>query len=308
MNQRLGLLCGLLALQIALAAALLWRTPADAPGGGPLMAVEAASVAVLRIADGDGEVITLRRRDGGWWLDGAALPADADKVDEVLGKLVGLRAPWPVATTGSAAERFEVTGDDHQRRVELLGDGEQSLAVLFLGTSPGYGRVHGRLDGSDDVYALDIANYEVPVALDDWLDRTLLAADGEVHWVDGAAGWRLERADEGWLLDGAAARQEAVEPVLARLSDLRVLGVLDAAGAGAAFEDRGTVRYQDDAGEHAIAFAFDADEDRYVVSSSRVEGRFTVASYIAEQILVDAAAFEVSDSDPADGDAATEVD
>lgn len=295
MNRRLGLLGGLLVAQIALAVFLLWRTPADAPGEGVLIDVTADAVAALRIEDGDGDAVSLDRDGDGWRLAEAGLPADAGKVDEVIGKLVDLRASWPVATTAGAAERFEVTAASHQRRVELTGPDGQVLALLFLGTSPGYGRVHGRLDDSDDIYALDLSNYEVPAALDDWLDRSLLAADGDVAWVTGAAGWRLERGEEGWLVDGVAADQDAVAPVVERLVELRVLGVFEAVGT--ALEDRGTVRYRDDGGEHVLDFAFDGDEDRYVVTSSRHGGRFIVASYIAEQILVDAAALRVSDTE-----------
>ena len=86
-----------------------------------------------------------------------------------------------------------------------------------------------------------------------------------------------------WLLDGAAADQEAAEKLIGRFEDLSVLGI-----AGDDGEPAGSFTVRDDGGEYQLEFRFEEEEEDYSVSSSRVEGRFEVATYIAEQMLVDA--------------------
>ena len=282
MNTRLGLLGGLLAVQALIVAALLVvgsTGPGEAAEG--LLPFEPAQAVSLNIA-ADDEEVALSRGDDGWNLDGG-LPADDGKVGEVLEKLAGASAAWPVATSAATAERFEVTEDSFQRRL-TIGAEDGETATLFLGSSPGYRRVHARTAGADEVFSIDFSNYEAPADPGQWLDRTLLRPDGEVAAVSRHEGWRLTSGEEGdWLVDGALADQEAAEQLIGRFEDLNVLGIAGNDGApGGSF----TVR--DDAGEYRLDFYFVEEEDDYSVASSRVEGRFEIATYVAEQMLIEA--------------------
>ncbi len=297
MNKRIGWLGGLLAAQLLIVAGVLVGGAAGSEEGSERFLIfEPAAVSKFTVADADESVALTREGDGGdaaWRLPGG-LPADGDKLDEVLGKLADMAAPWPVATSSDSAERFEVTESAHQRRLTLEND-EGVLADFFLGTSPGYRRVHARADGEDEIYSLDFSNYEAPTDADQWLDKTLLASVGEpssivLERTEGA--WRLTRQEEDWLIDEAPADAEAADKLVRRFKDLRVLG--SAAETG---ETAGAFVVADDQGEHRLTLFHDEEEDEYSLASGRVEGRFELASYVAEQMLVDAADLEAKEDE-----------
>lgn len=339
MNARMKLLGGLLAVQLLAVAGLLIADGMGGAGAGTaLLPFEASAVVKLGVASQD-EALSLQRGEDGWQLE-SGLPADAEKIREALEKLAGAPAAWPVATSSATAERFEVTEENFQRRLAFeTEDGEAS--ALYLGTSPGYRRVHARLDGQDEVFSIDFANYEAPTEAEQWLDKTLLQAQGAVSSVqlqgqDGA--WRLERqGDDGeWLLDGAAADQEAADKLANRFVDLRVIGFAEeAAGVVADAADESTdaadepadaaqesadaaappapkARFTlvDEQGEYRLDLFFDEQAEDYSAVSSRVDGRFEVASYIAEQMLAKAEDLlpeEEAPPDPPDSPASAEA-
>jgi hypothetical protein len=232
-----------------------------------------------------------------------------------LDKIVALRAPWPIATSGSSASRFEVAEDNYQRHVELLDGDDDVLAEFFLGTSPGYQRVHARVADSSDIFSVELSNFELSANLDSWMDKSLLAspeAPSRIHVVmpgskDQANADRpepgasdpdtivteprfmpldavLERNDEGWAINGNPADQDAAQSYANRFDTLRVLGAADDADA---VEHVATVDLTDSEGDLQLTFARkDDDANDYVVKSSRVDGAYRVAAYIAEQIMM----------------------
>lgn len=283
MNTKIGWLGGLLAAQALVIAALLTSSgmgSGEAAEG--LLPFEPAAAATFNIAAGDEEV-ALSRGDDGWQLDGG-LPADDGKVGEVLEKLARAAAAWPVATSAATAGRFEVTEDNFQRRLVIEStDGE--TATLYLGSSPGYRRVHARIEGADEVYSIDFSNYEAPADAGQWLDKQLLRPQGDLAVVRRDDLWALERStQEGrWLVDGAAADQDAADKLVGRFEGLSVLGI--AAGEG---EPKGSFTLEDDDGEYRLDFFFADEQDDYSIASSRVDGRFEIATYLAEQMLIEA--------------------
>ena len=300
MSGRIGLLGGLLAAQVVIIAGLLLASGVGSDAGAPhLLSFEPANVTKLSVS-GEGETVGMARDGDVWRLQSGApngapevLPADGGKISEVLDKLAGLDAPWPVATSDDSAERFEVTEDNHQRRL-VIEDADGPVADLLLGTSPGYRRVHARLSGASEVYSIDFSNYEAPTDADQWLDKALLAAKGRVSSVMLEDAWQLARQDDGWLIDGAPADAEAADDLVRRFTGLRVLGTsdeeADAAGdADAAGEPAGVFVVTDEDGEHRLTLFHEAEEDDYSLTSDRVAGRFEVATYIAEQMLADPA-------------------
>ena len=229
MNGRIGLLGGLFAAQLVIIAGLLLASGVGSEAGASqLLSFDAADVTQLGVSGEEGAVQLVR--DGEDWrlADGAldGLPADGGKVSELLADLSDLDAPWPVATSDDSAERFEVTEDNHQRRLLIEGE-DGPVADLLLGTSPGYRRVHARLSGESEVYSIDFANYEAPTDADQWLDKALLAAKGEVSSIALEGAWQLARQDGRWLIDGAPADGEAADDLVRRFTGLRVLGTVD---------------------------------------------------------------------------------
>ena len=171
MNTKIGLLGGLLTAQaLVVAALLLSRGLGAGETGGGLLPFEPATVAKLSIATRDEEV-ALSRADEGWQLSGG-LPADDGKVGEVLEKLTKAATAWPVATSAATAERFEVTEDNFQRRLAIESEAGETV-TLYLGSSPGYRRVHARVGGADEVYSIDFSNYQAPADEGQWLVWTV---------------------------------------------------------------------------------------------------------------------------------------
>ena len=149
-----------LAIQLAAIGVLLAVRSGSATTPEPFLSFDAETIDALTVANSEGSV-NLAKTDDGWQLpDG--VPADASKIDEVVQKLADAAGGWPVASQASSAERFEVTEESHQRHL-VLKAGEDTVADLYLGTSPGYRKAHARRADDDDVYAITFSNYEAGV-------------------------------------------------------------------------------------------------------------------------------------------------
>lgn len=288
MNGRINLLSGLLAVQLVIiAGVLLLDSGYGEARQGPLLDFTADAVDELSISAGaDGRTLTLSRDEDGWRLPGGR-PADAAKISDVLNKLAALQAPWPVATSGGAIERFEVADAEHQRRLTLRA-GDATVADVYLGTSPGYQQVHARRAGDSAVYSVELANYQFPADADEWLDKTLLQPRGEITAVVRAGAWTLHSGEAGWLVDEVAADQEAAAELVRRLAQLRVIGTAEAPGEGAA--PAASLRITDADGTYELRLFGGAEQGPYQVRSERRDGYFELAAHVAERIVLDRAA------------------
>ncbi|MFP6817634.1 MAG: DUF4340 domain-containing protein [Pseudomonadales bacterium] len=286
MSGRVGLLATLIGLQFLLIAVFGYLDFADSSMPAPSFLEFVIEDVDQLVISGDGEEVEMSKDEGGWHLAGGT-PADGGKIDGVLGKLEALDAQWPVATSEGSRQRFEVTAESNQRHIQMYVGGD-TVAELYLGTSPGYRRVHARAAGADEVFSVDFANFEVPVVEDDWLDKDLLQAVGGVTEVIREGAWTLSDAEQGWMLaapelERDTADPDAAEGLVKRITDLRVTGFAPEHGNLA---DSGTFIVTDEAGRHQLRIYHDDQEDSYAVESDRVAGRFSLATYIAEQVLV----------------------
>lgn len=261
--------------------ALVWGLQT---GGGeepdPFLSFDVGAVDSLSVAD-DEQSVTVTKADDEWTVaDG--LPADASKVDRVLDKLADADGGWPVATSESAMTRFEVKEDGYQRHI-VVGAGEETLADVYLGTSPSYQRVHARHASGGPVYAIDFSNYEAGAKVSDWLRKSLLQPDGALQSVAraGEAGWALTSTDDGWTAGDAAIDQDEAAEYTARFTGLNVLGIVDVE-----LPPEPTARFvlEDDGGAHELALFHLEEEDDYVATSSRYDGQFEIAKYVAERL------------------------
>lgn len=303
MIYRSGLLAVLLCVQLLVVAGVLYLDSADSASnaGELLLDFSADSVDKIVVSESEAQVTVRKGSEG--WVVGDQLPADDEKIAGVLEKLAGLRGGWPVATSPSTQDRFEVARENHQRHIALY-QGEALAAELYLGSSPGYRRVHARQEGSDDIFSVDFSTFEAPTGTDDWLDKTLLGAAGDITKISRDRVWALTKSADGWVLDTSSAAagtadQDAATGVAERLSNLRVMGVADAVAQEQAPI---VMTVADTQGDHVMSFWHDSEEDEYVVASNRVDGQFTVASYIAEQILVAADDLVASDEQVEDAE------
>jgi hypothetical protein len=301
MNQtRIAWLGGLLVLQLVVAAALVFaRGGFTEPETGPLLAFEAGNVDRLLIEESADKSVTLVKRAGRWFVaqpaaapegdtkdaPAADLPADADKIDKLLEKLAGLKAPWAVATTASARERFEVGDENRQRHLRLESDGK-TVGELLLGTSPGFRRLHVRVPGEDEIYEVDLTHFELATTVDEWLDKDVLRPDGEIKAIAREGGWRLAKSDDGWMLDDGAADANAAQQMTDRFANLRVLGVTTTAPAPDA-APAATFTVTDAKGQYKLTLHGGEDGGEYVITSDRQPAAYRLAQFIGEQLLAD---------------------
>ncbi len=292
MNNRIGLLAGLAALQLVVIGIFWFGGGENAAERTVLLEFSPDEVSSLTISDGDDEVI-LSRSDSGW--DMGDLPADAAKVDDLLDKMATLRAPWPVASSAASAERFEVEADNFQRRVVLQAD-DTTVGELYLGTSPGYQRVHARRADSDEVFSVGLSNFEISVGTDAWLDKSLLALPEAPSRIalafaaDDAPEQVLERTDSGWRHNGDPANETAATTYANRFVSLQVLGQADAVAEAAPLA---TVQLIHADGEQTLNISRVGDDGDYFVEDAARAGAFRVAAYIAEQLLMTDVDFSV---------------
>jgi hypothetical protein len=161
----------------------------------PLITVSREAIDRIRLEGVEGESVSLVKRDDGWRLPEVNdFPADTSRVDQLIERLIDLRTGTPVATSSGAKERFKVSDDSFERRI-TLAHGDESLARLYLGNSPGMHRIRARADGKDEIYSVKMAAYDVPVKVEDWEDKTLLSLPKSEIMAIEPNGLRIERVE-----------------------------------------------------------------------------------------------------------------
>ncbi|QWF72317.1 DUF4340 domain-containing protein [Methylomonas paludis] len=226
-------LVGSLVLQLLLAALIYWQQNSQqqaAPQA--LLAFNPEQLDKIVLSDA-GHSVTLNKTAAGWIIpELKQLPADNSKLTGLLSKLQALQSGWPLATTAVSHQRFEVADDKYQRRLQLI-HGQNPVAELLLGTSPGFKKSYLRRPGDDNVYAGNLSSFEVPVSNAEWLDKSLLAA-GDAETIKGPD-FVLEKKTDGWHFAAAANQtdspaqldQAKAQQLAGALAGLQVLALAD---------------------------------------------------------------------------------
>jgi len=292
MERRIRLLSIVLAVQIAIIGFVWYLAERPAEAAKKLVDVDAKALTAIEVAENATTSVRVEKSDGAWRLPGLdGLPADGDKVTGLVTKLADADASWPVATSDASAKRFEVTDEKFARRIKFFV-GDKVAEELYLGTSPGFRKVHARRSDSGDVYAITFATYEAPTKLDDWLDKTLLEPKGKLTTIARADGWKLAKVGDDWQLDGLAAGEttdaDAARDLAAKLTDLRVLGraeVPPAADVKPQFE----LTLGAEGGATVLKFFRPTPDADFVVTTDRYPGYFRIAAYIGTALDVERA-------------------
>ena len=177
-----------------------------------------------------GSLATLFKQGQNWILsERGQLPVDLNQLKALLGKLESLQAGWPVSTSTSSHERFEVNENAYQRHLQLY-QGNQIKAELYIGTSPGFRKVHVRKAGQDLVYAVKLNAFDLPSSSDEWLDRSLLAVDN-IRAIQGS-NYRLEKQGDDWMLaqgqkEGDDLNEKSLQKLLSAFESLRIRGLVE---------------------------------------------------------------------------------
>jgi len=194
-----------------------------------LLSFDPQAVDRLQI-ESDGRQLSLKEQDGRWLLpqDGD-FPAEQASVKRLLDHLAGLEQGWPVATTASAQRRFKVADDAYQTRI-TLSQQDKTQARLYVGTSPGFRKVHVRPENGKAVFAVAFNSWEASAKADDWIDKEILKLDpSQVQKVE-LPDVTLQRKDLGLqvakLSDQEKTDTGAVTDFVGKLTGLRIQSVL----------------------------------------------------------------------------------
>jgi hypothetical protein len=280
MNSKIKLLGIVLVAQLLLVGGIYFGDSRNENESSAWLEFNVESIDGLEISAPE-ERVLLSRSDGGWMLE--ELLADQSKVTSMLTKLVAMQAPWPVANSAESAQRFEVSESNYQREVRLL-NGEEVLAKLYLGTSPGYQRVHARLSSQDDIFSVALSNFELPTTVDGWMDKGLLAVESDLESIvlrvtETGENHTLVHGEEGWLYNGGAADQSTAATYAGRFKTLRVASVAEESSEAVTLGVL-DVKWQEGAKTLAIQ---KLGEDYLVSDGSR---KYAIATYVAEQLLL----------------------
>jgi hypothetical protein len=292
MNNRIAILGAVLAAQLLLALGLNLAGE-DYGAFEPeekLLTFDAAAVDGLRIEDGKGSV-TLKKSADRWVLPTLdAYPVGAGKTEALLERLAGLEKGWPVATSAGAAERFKLTGEQFERRITLLV-GDAPRAVLYVGSSPGFRRVHVRPDGDDAVYAVEFSTWEAGAAAADWVDKTVLELRQDEITGVRMPGFELRRDGEVMQLVGLGEqetiKQEKVDGLLRQLAGLRIQSVLGRQAKAEYGQDQPVLTLsvsRRDGGDLEYRFSKPAHGDDYVLKRSDQDYFFALSQFSVDDL------------------------
>ena len=166
----------LLVLQLGLVVGLnLTQTGLSAPPSQMLLiSIGNIEIDQLTITNAQGEQVNLLKKGGSWIIpiDGD-FPADQEKVENFLQRLLELQRGLPIGTTPAALHRFMVEENNFERRIALKSN-EKLIAEIFLGTSPRARMAHARSSTDASVFEIKLATYEVPVKSEEWQDERVV--------------------------------------------------------------------------------------------------------------------------------------
>ena len=245
MRNTVKFLVALLVVQIILAAAINMNKEDVAAKAEPvaLVTFEQDNIDSIKLEGPDNEKVQLVKQDGQWVLPEIDyFPANSTKITQLLNKLAGIQVTRPVATSDSAQKRFKVSDDHFERRITLSSNDENQVQ-LYLGTSPSMRLIHAREADSDQVYAVTMSSYEVPVNVTNWEDKSLLEIDKTTIARLSVNGITLQRKDNNsedesadnpplpsWesneLSNNTELDNEAVNALVNSLADLQYESVL----------------------------------------------------------------------------------
>ncbi|MET1256421.1 DUF4340 domain-containing protein [Aliikangiella maris] len=226
------------------------------------------------IIDGEDKTISLQKVDQQWQLPELKnLPAESNKITQALNKLSELKTGWPTTTTASAHQRFAVADDKYQRRIQLF-KGDNIVDEIYLGTSPGFRKVHVRKPSDSEVYSVKLNTFDFPVNNNDWLEKSLLNSQSvskikgnDFELVKSGEDWQLaDSQTENLMLDA-----EKASTLAQSLANLNVIALADSTPASQAV----TLEVTDEKVTHQ--YQFYQQESDYFVARNDIEGYFKIS-------------------------------
>jgi hypothetical protein len=291
-HKLIPVLGAVLVLQVLLAVVLNWGGLAGQSENGntQLLSFTADQIDEIRIEDGESSV-ELKKADQAWRLPEIDFPAGAEQLNSLFEKLTDPRVDWPIATTGVAAKRFKVADDDYERKITFSKGGE-TVAVLYLGTSPGYRQLHARLNGSDDVYLIEFSMYDAQVDTDDWIDKGILHRNVEEITAVNLPDLVLKKQSDSWTIEGLKEDEQPnvteIESLVKKAAGLSIDGVRGKEPKKEyGFDDRPKTVVLTLSNGDSLTYQLAKPENdaHYVVKSSALEHYLSVPQYVVKPLV-----------------------
>lgn len=326
MNKTIKILAVLLAAQLLLAVGVGLSDRGVTATNEPVALVSFDTEKIDRISlDGpENAKVTLSKNDGDWVLpDLGEFPANNNKVKQLFERLEALRSNTPIATSAGAQERFKVSDEQFERRI-TLSEGDDAVARLYLGSSPGIRLIHARNEASDAIHAVKMAAYDVPVITSDWEDKSVLTLPktritaikvNGLHLQHSSQVADSDKANEDssqsptWqaygLAEGKQLKTSAVDKLVGLLADLRfekVMGheIKDEYGLE---EPVLELSLTPDGGERMTYRVGKAkDKEEYTLKLSTRPEYFRLASYKTKPLIEAASLEELTETSPKSGE------
>jgi len=240
-------------------AVVYWPRHSRQETGRILAGLDAAAVTSLEISDNSGKTVKLEKKDGAWQVrlaDASLYPAAAGKVEKILEKLASLDTARLVSSSASARRRLEVAEEHFNRRVKLAAAGD--TFELYLGTSPGYKRIHVRRGGGDGIYLVrDLAAWELAATVSSWWKHEYLDYDpGRVTALavkNGHGEFRLERKSGKWQAEGRELDQNRAASLVSDLCRLTITDVVTEKGFAPRGEPEATLTIEGKDGKRVLS-------------------------------------------------------
>ncbi len=173
----------------------------------------------ISIEQKDKPVLTLKKAGESWLLPTYFnAPVAVEKLNEFSRKLLHLKTGWPVASTEDAADRFQVKNGKFERLIVFQKEGKP-VKTLYLGTSPGFKKIHARVEGQKDIQVIEFGAFEASVAPEDWVKQDLAKIDTSQLSQIKAKEFTLIKAGKDWTVEGLQANQS--------VKDAEVKGFID---------------------------------------------------------------------------------
>ncbi|MDG1944254.1 MAG: DUF4340 domain-containing protein [Halioglobus sp.] len=285
MNRIVTALLVVLLIQCGITAVVFWPQPklAQITAAPALATFNSNAVDEIRIGDKYDNQAILVKSSGRWLLPAMEnLPADAAKVDALLEGIINQPADWPIGVSAAARQRFQVVDYHFQKRLSFFSDGSE-LGSIFLGSSPGFRKVHARNQSQDAIYGITFNAFDAPSFDDAWLDprllqlRSLLRIDADLYSVSFENGT--------WLSGiGRTPDQQELEALVGAFRSLMIEGVADQGMQRDLSVTEADLRFTIESLAGTVTLELFSTEDQHFIHSSEFAQFFKISTYDFEQL------------------------
>ncbi|MEH6608129.1 MAG: DUF4340 domain-containing protein [Halioglobus sp.] len=253
----------------------------------------------IHVSDANNNEAIVVKVDGRWLVpELEGLPADTQMINKMLAALTAEPHGRPVADTIPARQRFQVAGYHYQRRLSVISNGEVT-ATIYLGTSPGFRKIHARNDSSDSIYSIPFNIFEAPAYESGWLQRSLLQSNN-IQDIR-APNYTLQLTDQGWrAANGIGPDYRELEALLLALGSLQADGVAEEDDQRSLSQATPELVLEIEADGATQQLEFFTDGQQHFVYSSKYPLFFTISDYDFDRITgIDAELLRAEFSAPA---------